>query len=102
MNELTKIKRVMQKVLPEAPQEILLVLDGSTGQNAYEQARQFTAATELNALAVTKLDGTAKGGVVIGISDQFNIPVKYIGLGEKIEDLQIFRKKEFVASLFGE
>ena len=102
MNELTKIKRVMQKVVPDAPQEVLLVLDGSTGQNAFEQARQFTAATEVNALAVTKLDGTAKGGVVIGISDQFNIPVKYIGLGEKIEDLQVFRKDEFVASLFGE
>lgn len=102
MNELTKIKRVMQKVAPDAPQEVLLVLDGSTGQNAFEQARQFTAATEVNALAVTKLDGTAKGGVVIGISDQFNIPVKYIGLGEKIEDLQVFRKHEFVASLFGE
>lgn len=102
MNELTKIKRVMQKVVPEAPQEVLLVLDGSTGQNAFEQARQFTAATEVNALAVTKLDGTAKGGVVIGISDQFNIPVKYIGLGEKIEDLQVFRKHEFIASLFGE
>ncbi len=102
MNELSKIKRVMQKVVPDAPQEVLLVLDGSTGQNAFEQARQFTAATEVNALAVTKLDGTAKGGVVIGISDQFNIPVKYIGLGEKIEDLQIFRKHEFVASLFGE
>ena len=102
MNELTKIKRVMQKVVPDAPQEVLLVLDGSTGQNAFEQARQFTAATDVNALAVTKLDGTAKGGVVIGISDQFNIPVKYIGLGEKIEDLQVFRKHEFVASLFGE
>ena len=102
MNELTKIKRVMQKVVPDAPQEVLLILDGSTGQNAFEQARQFTAATEVNALAVTKLDGTAKGGVVIGISDQFNIPVKYIGLGEKIEDLQVFRKHEFVASLFGE
>ena len=102
MNDLTKIKRVMQKVVPDAPQEVLLVLDGSTGQNAFEQARQFTAATEVNALAVTKLDGTAKGGVVIGISDQFNIPVKYIGLGEKIEDLQVFRKHEFVASLFGE
>ena len=102
MNELTKIKCVMQKVVPDAPQEVLLVLDGSTGQNAFEQARQFTAATEVNALAVTKLDGTAKGGVVIGISDQFNIPVKYIGLGEKIEDLQVFRKHEFVASLFGE
>ena len=102
MNELTKIKRVMQKVVPDAPQEVLLVLDGSTGQNAFEQARQLTAATEVNARAVTKLDGTAKGGVVIGISDQFNIPVKYIGLGEKIEDLQVFRKHEFVASLFGE
>ena len=102
MNELTKIKRVMQKVVPDAPQEVLLVLDGSTGQNAFEQARQFTAATEVNALAVTKLDVTAKGGVVIGISDHFNIPVKYIGLGEKIEDLQVFRKHEFVASLFGE
>ena len=102
MNELTKIQRVMQKVVPDAPQEVLLVLDGSTGQNAFEQARQFTAAPEVNALAVTKLDGTAKGGVVIGISDQFNIPVKYIGLGEKIEDLQVFRKHEFVASLFGE
>lgn len=102
MNELTKIKRVMQKVVPNAPHEILLVLDGSTGQNAFEQARQFTAATEVNALAVTKLDGTAKGGVVIGISDQFKIPVKYIGLGEGIDDLQIFRKKEFVDSLFGE
>lgn len=102
MNELTKIKRVMQKVVPDAPHEILLVLDGSTGQNAFEQARQFIAATEVNALAVTKLDGTAKGGVVIGISDQFKIPVKYIGLGEGIDDLQIFRKKEFVDSLFGE
>lgn len=102
MNELSKIKRVMQKILPEAPQEVLLVLDGSTGQNAFEQAKQFTAATEVNALAVTKLDGTAKGGVVIGISDQFKIPVKYIGLGEGIDDLQIFRKKEFVDSLFSE
>ena len=102
MNELTKIKNVMQKVVPDAPHEILLVLDGSTGQNAFEQAKQFTAATEVNALAVTKLDGTAKGGVVIGISDQFKIPVKYIGLGEGIEDLQVFRKKEFVDSLFGE
>ena len=101
MNELTKIKRVLQKVVPEAPQEVLLVLDGSTGQNAFEQAKQFTAATEVSALAVTKLDGTAKGGVVIGISDQFKIPVKYIGIGEKIEDLQLFRKKEFVDSLFG-
>ena len=101
MNELTKIKRVMQKVLPDAPHEILLVLDGSTGQNAFEQARQFVAATEVNALAITKLDGTAKGGVVIGISDQFQIPVKYIGLGEGMEDLQLFRKEEFVRSLFG-
>lgn len=102
MNELTKIKNVMKKVIPEAPHEILLVLDGSTGQNAFEQAKQFTAATEVNALAVTKLDGTAKGGVVIGISDQFRIPVKYIGLGEGMEDLQVFNKKEFVNSLFGE
>lgn len=102
MNELTKIKNVMKKVMPEAPHEVLLVLDGSTGQNAFEQAKQFTAATEVNALAVTKLDGTAKGGVVIGISDHFRIPVKYIGLGEGIEDLQVFNKKEFVNSLFGE
>lgn len=102
MNELTKIKNVMKKVIPDAPHEILLVLDGSTGQNAFEQAKQFTAATEVNALAVTKLDGTAKGGVVIGISDHFRIPVKYIGLGEGIEDLQVFRKREFVNSLFGE
>ncbi|MDY5859249.1 MAG: signal recognition particle-docking protein FtsY [Porphyromonas sp.] len=102
MNELSKIKRVMQKLVPEAPHEVLLVLDGSTGQNAFEQAKQFTAATEVNALAVTKLDGTAKGGVVIGISDQFKVPVKYIGLGEGIDDLQLFRKKEFVDSLFGE
>lgn len=102
MNELSKIKRVMQKVVPDAPQEVLLVLDGSTGQNAFEQAKQFTAATEVNALAVTKLDGTAKGGVVIGISDQFKIPVKYIGIGEGLDDLQIFQKKEFVDSLFGE
>lgn len=101
MNELTKIKNVMKKVVPDAPYEILLVLDGSTGQNAFEQAKQFTKATEVNALAVTKLDGTAKGGVVIGISDQFKIPVKYIGLGEGIEDLQIFRRREFVDSLFG-
>lgn len=100
MNELTKIKRVIQKVLPDAPQEILLVLDGSTGQNAYEQARQFVAATDVNALAVTKLDGTAKGGVVIGISDQFKIPVKYIGIGEGMEDLQVFNPEEFVKSLF--
>ncbi|MDR1814373.1 MAG: signal recognition particle-docking protein FtsY [Tannerella sp.] len=102
MNELTKIKNVMKKVIPDAPQEILLVLDGSTGQNAFEQAKQFTAATEVNALAVTKLDGTAKGGVVIGISDQFHIPVKYIGLGEGLEDIQVFRRMEFVNSLFGE
>ena len=100
MNELTKIKNVMKKVLPEAPNEVLLVLDGSTGQNAYEQAKQFTLATEVNALAITKLDGTAKGGVVIGISDQFKIPVKYIGIGEKIEDLQVFNREEFVDSLF--
>lgn len=101
MNELTKIKNVMQKVVPDAPHEILLVLDGSTGQNAFEQAKQFTLATEVNAMAITKLDGTAKGGVVIGISDQFKIPVKYIGLGEGMEDLQIFRRREFVDSLFG-
>ena len=102
MNELTKIKNVMKKVVPDAPHEALLVLDGSTGQNAFEQAKQFTAATEVNALAVTKLDGTAKGGVVIGISDHFRIPVKYIGLGEGMEDLQVFNRKEFVNSLFGE
>ncbi|MDR0835954.1 MAG: signal recognition particle-docking protein FtsY [Tannerella sp.] len=102
MNELTKIKNVMQKIIPDAPHEILLVLDGSTGQNAFEQAKQFTAATEVNALAITKLDGTAKGGVVIGISEQFKIPVKYIGLGEGMEDLQVFNRKEFVNSLFGE
>ncbi|HFX17956.1 MAG TPA: signal recognition particle-docking protein FtsY [Flavobacteriales bacterium] len=100
MNELSKIKNVMQKIIPEAPHEILLVLDGSTGQNAFEQAKQFTKATEVNTLAVTKLDGTAKGGVVIGISDQFQIPVKYIGVGEKIEDLQEFDKNEFVDSFF--
>lgn len=100
MNELTKIKNVMRKVVPDAPNEVLLVLDGSTGQNAFEQARQFVAATEVNALAITKLDGTAKGGVVIGISDQFKIPVKYIGIGEKIEDLQVFDRSEFVKSLF--
>lgn len=100
MNELTKVKGVMKKVIPDAPHEILLVLDGSTGQNAFEQAKQFTAATEVNALAVTKLDGTAKGGVVIGISDRFKIPVKYIGLGEKAEDLQVFNKEGFVESLF--
>lgn len=100
MNELTKIRNVMSKLIPDAPHEVLLVLDGSTGQNAYQQAKEFTKATEVTALAVTKLDGTAKGGVVIGISDQFRIPVKFIGVGEKIEDLQIFNKKEFVESLF--
>ncbi|MGC4128305.1 MAG: signal recognition particle-docking protein FtsY [Bergeyella sp.] len=100
MNELSKIKRVMQKLIPDAPHEILLVLDGSTGQNAFEQAKQFTAATEVNALAVTKLDGTAKGGVVIGISDQFQVPVKYIGVGEKMTDLQLFNGQEFVDSFF--
>ncbi len=101
MNELTKIKNVMGKIVPDAPHEVLLILDGSTGQNAFEQAKQFTSATEVTALAITKLDGTAKGGVVIGISDQFKIPVKYIGLGEGMEDLQVFRRKEFVDSLFG-
>jgi fused signal recognition particle receptor len=100
MNELTKVKRVMQKVVGDAPHDVLLVLDGSTGQNAFEQAKQFTAATEVTSLAVTKLDGTAKGGVVIGISDQFQIPVKYIGVGEGIEDLQVFNKIEFVDSFF--
>ncbi|MFB3387824.1 signal recognition particle-docking protein FtsY [Flavobacterium sp. LAR06] len=100
MNELTKVKRVMQKVVTDAPHDVLLVLDGSTGQNAFEQAKQFTAATEVTSLAVTKLDGTAKGGVVIGISDQFQIPVKYIGIGEGIEDLQVFNKYEFVDSFF--
>lgn len=100
MNELSKIKNVMKKLIPDAPHEVLLVLDGSTGQNAFEQAKQFTKATEVTSLALTKLDGTAKGGVVIGISDQFKIPVKYIGIGEKMEDLQIFNKKEFVDSLF--
>jgi fused signal recognition particle receptor len=100
MNELSKINRVMQKVIPEAPHEILLILDGSTGQNAFEQARQFIQATDVNALALTKLDGTAKGGVVIGISDQFQIPVKYIGIGEKMDDLQVFDRNEFVDSLF--
>jgi len=99
MNELTKIKNVMQKVVPDAPHDVMLVLDGSTGQNAFEQARQFTAATQVTSLAITKLDGTAKGGVVIGISDQFKIPVKYIGLGEKMEDLQCFNRVEFVKSL---
>lgn len=102
MNELSKIKKVMDKIVPGAPHEVLLVLDGSTGQNAFEQAKQFTAATEVTALAITKLDGTAKGGVVIGISDQFKIPVKYIGLGEGIDDLQVFKRKDFVDSLFGE
>lgn len=102
MNELTKIKRVMQKIIPDAPHEILLVLDASTGQNAVEQARQFAAATEVNALALTKLDGTAKGGVVIGITDEFKIPVKYIGVGEGIDDLQIFNRHEFVDSLFSQ
>lgn len=100
MNELSKIKRVMQKFIPEAPHEIMLVLDGSTGQNAFIQAQEFTKATEVSALAITKLDGTAKGGVVIGISDQFKIPVKYIGVGEKADDLQVFNKAEFVNSLF--
>ena len=102
MNELTKIKKVMQKVIPDAPHEILLILDGSTGQNAFEQAKQFTIATEVNALALTKLDGTAKGGVVLGISDQFKIPVKYIGIGERMEDLQVFNREAFVETLFGE
>ncbi|PLX20403.1 MAG: signal recognition particle-docking protein FtsY [Salinivirgaceae bacterium] len=102
INELTKIKRVMQKVIPDAPHEVLLILDGSTGQNAFEQAKQFTKATEITSMAITKLDGTAKGGVVIGISDQLQIPVKYIGIGEKMEDLQIFNKVEFVDSLFNE
>ncbi len=102
MNELSKIKRVMEKVVPDAPHEILLILDGSTGQNAFEQAKQFSQATDINALAVTKLDGTAKGGVVIGISDQMKIPVKYIGVGEKMEDLQLFDRKEFVDSLFSD
>lgn len=101
MNELTKIKTVMKKVVSDAPDEVLLVLDGSTGQNAFEQAKQFTLATEVTAMAITKLDGTAKGGVVIGISDQFKIPVKYIGLGEGMEDLQLFNRMEFVDSLFG-
>ena len=100
MNELSKIRTVMKKVVPDAPNEVLLILDGSTGQNAFEQAKQFTKATDVTALALTKLDGTAKGGVVIGISDQFKVPVKYIGIGEKMEDLQIFRRKEFVESLF--
>lgn len=102
MDELSKIRNVMQKVVPDAPHEVLLVLDGSTGQNAFEQARQFVAATQVNGLAITKLDGTAKGGVVIGISDQFKIPVRYIGLGEGIDHLQVFRKRQFVESLFGD
>lgn len=102
MNELSKIRRVMEKVIPGAPHEVLLVLDGSTGQNAFEQARQFMLATDINALAITKLDGTAKGGVVIGISDQMQIPVKYIGVGEGIDDLQVFHREEFVDSLFSE
>jgi fused signal recognition particle receptor len=101
MNELTKVKKVMQKVVPDAPHEIMLVLDGSTGQNAFEQAKQFTKATEVTSLAITKLDGTAKGGVVIGVSDQLKVPVKYIGIGEGIDDLQVFNRKEFVDSLFG-
>ncbi|TRX70479.1 signal recognition particle-docking protein FtsY [Carboxylicivirga sp. M1479] len=100
MNELTKVKRVMQKIVPNAPNEVLLVLDGSTGQNAFEQAKQFTLATEVSSLAITKLDGTAKGGVVIGVSDQFSIPVKYIGIGEGVDDLQVFNRDEFVDSLF--
>jgi fused signal recognition particle receptor len=100
MNELVKIKNVIRKLVPDGPHEVLLVLDGSTGQNAFEQAKQFTAATEVNALAITKLDGTAKGGVVIGISDQFQVPIKYIGVGEKIHQLQIFNRVEFVDSLF--
>jgi fused signal recognition particle receptor len=100
MNELSKIKRVMNRVVDDAPHEVMLVLDGSTGQNAFEQAKQFTAATEVSALAITKLDGTAKGGVVIGISDQFKIPVRYIGVGEGVDDLQVFNKKEFVDSFF--
>lgn len=102
MNELSKVRKVMQKVIPDAPHEVLLILDGSTGQNAFEQAKQFTKATDVNAIAVTKLDGTAKGGVVIGISDQFKVPVKYIGIGEKMEDLQVFNRKAFVDSLFAE
>ncbi len=100
MNELSKIKRVIQKFVPEAPHEVLLVLDGSTGQNAVNQAREFTKATEVSSLAITKLDGTAKGGVVIGISDEFKIPVKYIGVGEKVNDLQVFNRREFVDTLF--
>ncbi|MDA3819911.1 MAG: signal recognition particle-docking protein FtsY, partial [Candidatus Delongbacteria bacterium] len=102
MNELGKVKRVMKKLIPDAPDEVLLIIDGSTGQNAFEQAKQFVSVTEVNALAVTKLDGTAKGGVVIGISDQFNVPVKYIGVGEGKDHLQLFDKKAFVDSLFSE
>ncbi|MBQ4278418.1 MAG: signal recognition particle-docking protein FtsY, partial [Rikenellaceae bacterium] len=102
MNELTKIRNVMAKVIPDAPHEVMLVLDGSTGQNAFEQAKQFTQATQVTSLAITKLDGTAKGGVVIGISDQFKIPVRYIGVGEGIDQLQVFDRKAFVDSLFGE
>ena len=102
MNELSKIKKVMSRIVPDAPHEVLLILDGSTGQNAFEQAKQFTKATEVTALALTKLDGTAKGGVVIGISDRFRIPVKYIGIGEKMEHLQVFRRREFVESLFSQ
>lgn len=100
MDELTKIKRVMQKLIPDAPHDVMLVLDGSTGQNAFEQAKQFTAATDVTSMAITKLDGTAKGGVVIGISDQFKIPVRYIGLGEGMKDLQPFNRRAFVDSLF--
>jgi fused signal recognition particle receptor len=100
MNELSKIRRVMEKVIPDAPHEVLLILDGSTGQNAFEQAKQFTASVNITAMAITKLDGTARGGVVIGISDQFKIPVKYIGIGEKMDDLQVFDRIEFVNSLF--
>ena len=102
MDELSKIKRVMQKVVPDAPHDVMLVLDGSTGQNAFEQAKQFTAATDVTSMAITKLDGTAKGGVVLGISDQFKIPVRYIGLGEGMEDLQPFNRRDFVDSLFGD
>ena len=100
MNELSKIKQVMGKIIPNAPHEVLLVLDGTTGQNAFEQAKQFTAATDVNALAITKLDGTSKGGVVLGVSDQFKVPVKYIGVGEKIDDLHLFNSEDFVATLF--
>lgn len=100
MNELTKIRNVMKKVIPDAPHEVLLVLDGSTGQNAFQQAREFSRATDITALAVTKLDGTAKGGVVVGIVDQFRIPIKFVGIGEGVDDLKVFDKKEFVGSLF--